>query len=113
MRLKVFLGIYLGYAAYYLVRKNLSLAAPGMIEQGLIDKAVFAYIAQNWIYFVLAIVGCAPLMPYIDKKMNKDKDGAAAMVWNIFYAIAIIICLVVSVSFISNNAYNPFIYFNF
>lgn len=39
MRLKVFLGIFLGYAAYYLVRKNLSLAAPGMIEQGLIDKA--------------------------------------------------------------------------
>ena len=39
MRLKVFLGIYIGYAAYYLVRKNLSLAAPGMIEEGLIDKA--------------------------------------------------------------------------
>ena len=39
MRLKVFLGIFLGYAAYYLVRKNLSLAPPGMIEQGLIDKA--------------------------------------------------------------------------
>ena len=39
MRLKVFLGIFLGYAAYYLVRKNLSLAAPGMIEDGLIDKA--------------------------------------------------------------------------
>ena len=39
MRLKVFLGIYLSYAAYYLVRKNLSLAAPGMIEEGLIDKA--------------------------------------------------------------------------
>lgn len=39
MRLKVFLGAFLGYAAYYLVRKNLSLAAPGMIEAGLLDKA--------------------------------------------------------------------------
>ncbi len=39
MRLKVFLGAFLGYAAYYLVRKNLSLAAPGMIESGLLDKA--------------------------------------------------------------------------
>lgn len=38
MRLKVFLGIYLGYAAYYLVRKNLSFATNGMIEDGLIDK---------------------------------------------------------------------------
>ena len=39
MRFKVFLGSFLGYAAYYLVRKNLSLAAPGMIEDGLVDKA--------------------------------------------------------------------------
>ncbi len=39
MRLKVFLGAFFGYAAYYLVRKNLSLAAPGMIESGLLDKA--------------------------------------------------------------------------
>ena len=38
MRLKVFLGAFLGYAAYYLVRKNLSLAAPGMIAEGLLDK---------------------------------------------------------------------------
>lgn len=39
MRLKVFIGAFIGYAAYYLVRKNLSLAAPGMIEDGLLDKA--------------------------------------------------------------------------
>lgn len=39
MRLKVFLGIYFGYAAYYLVRKNLSFAVPDMINEGLIDKA--------------------------------------------------------------------------
>ncbi len=32
MRLKVFLGAFIGYAAYYLVRKNMSLALPGMIE---------------------------------------------------------------------------------
>ena len=39
MRLKVFLGIYLGYAAYYLVRKNLSFAGADMIELGYIDKS--------------------------------------------------------------------------
>ena len=38
MRLKVFLGAFFGYAAYYLVRKNLSLAAPDMIRDGLLDK---------------------------------------------------------------------------
>ena len=38
MRFKVFLGAFFGYAAYYLVRKNLSLAAPGMMAEGLLDK---------------------------------------------------------------------------
>ena len=39
MRFKVFLGAFLGYAGYYLVRKNLSLAAPGMIADCLVTKA--------------------------------------------------------------------------
>lgn len=34
MRLQVFLGIFFGYAGYYLVRKNFSLAMPHLIEQG-------------------------------------------------------------------------------
>ena len=38
MRWKVFLGIYLGYAAYYLVRKNLSFAGADMVSLGYIDK---------------------------------------------------------------------------
>lgn len=37
MRIKVFLGAFLGYAGYYLVRKNLSLAAPDMISDGILD----------------------------------------------------------------------------
>ena len=39
MRFRVFMGAFVGYAAYYLVRKNLSLAAPGMIAEGLADKS--------------------------------------------------------------------------
>ncbi|MBR2027332.1 MAG: MFS transporter [Alistipes sp.] len=38
MRWKVFIGIYLGYAAYYLVRKNLSFAGADMVSLGYIDK---------------------------------------------------------------------------
>ncbi|ASB91452.1 glycerol-3-phosphate transporter [Bacillus sonorensis] len=33
-RLQVFLGIFIGYAAYYLIRKNFSLAMPYFIEEG-------------------------------------------------------------------------------
>lgn len=38
MRFKVFMGSFLGYAAYYLVRKNLSLAGPEMCAEGLLDN---------------------------------------------------------------------------
>lgn len=34
LRLQVFLGIFIGYAGYYLVRKNFSMAMPDLIEKG-------------------------------------------------------------------------------
>lgn len=34
LRLQVFLGIFIGYAAYYLIRKNFSMAMPFLIEEG-------------------------------------------------------------------------------
>ena len=34
LRMQVFIGIFVGYAGYYLVRKNFSLAMPYLIEQG-------------------------------------------------------------------------------
>lgn len=79
----------------------------GIGAKGLIDKAVWAYIAQNWIYFIFALIGSVPLMPWIDNKLKTNRA------WQTVYAVGIVVCLVVSVSFISNNAYNPFIYFNF
>ncbi len=79
----------------------------GIGAKGLVDKAVWAYIAQNWIYFVFAVIGSAPILPKLDEKLKGN------WVWQAVYAVGVIVCLVVSVSFISNNAYNPFIYFNF
>ena len=38
-RLQVFLGIFIGYAGYYLVRKNFSLAMPSIIENMHYSKA--------------------------------------------------------------------------
>lgn len=75
--------------------------------KGLSEKAVWAYIAQNWFYYLAAVISCAPVIPWIDKKLGKYKA------WNVIYAAGVVAILIVSVSFISNNAYNPFIYFNF
>ena len=97
----IFRAINLGDAILYIK------AMFGIGAKGIIDKAVFAYIAQNWIYYVFALIGCAPIMPWIDKKLANNKA------WQAVYAVGMVVVFVVSVSFISNNAYNPFIYFNF
>ena len=34
LRWQIFLGIFIGYAGYYLIRKNFSLAVPYLVEQG-------------------------------------------------------------------------------
>lgn len=34
LRWQIFIGIFFGYAAYYLVRKNFALAIPSLVEQG-------------------------------------------------------------------------------
>lgn len=79
----------------------------GIGAAGVWESAVWAYISQNWFYYLFAIIGCAPIVPWLDKKFEKYK------IWHIIYAAGIVAMLIISVSFISNNAYNPFIYFNF
>lgn len=79
----------------------------GIGAKGVMDKAVWDYIVQNWLYFGLAIIGSVPVMPKVDERLKSNR------LWQAVYAAGVLICFVVSVSFISNNAYNPFIYFNF
>lgn len=61
LRLQVFLGIFIGYAGYYLVRKNFSMAMPDLIDQGYtktqVGIAISAIaIAYGISKFVMAIV---------------------------------------------------------
>lgn len=41
LRWQIFIGIFFGYAAYYLVRKNFALAMPYLIEQGFTSASPF------------------------------------------------------------------------
>lgn len=57
----MFLGIFIGYAGYYLLRKNFSLAMPSLIEQGFskgeLGVALSAvYIAYGFSKLVMRIV---------------------------------------------------------
>lgn len=79
----------------------------GIGTKGLCENAVWAYLGQNWLYYVFALIGCAPVVPYMDKKFGKYR------IWHVVYAASVAVLFIISLSFISNNAYSPFIYFNF
>lgn len=79
----------------------------GIGAKGAVDSAVGAYLVQNGIYYVLALIGCIPVLPKLEEKYRENK------VWQIGYTFAVLLAFLVSVSFIMNQAYNPFIYFNF
>ncbi len=61
LRLQVFMGIFIGYAAYYLLRKNFSIAMPYLVEEGF-SKAELGFalsaisIAYGFSKFVMATV---------------------------------------------------------
>lgn len=79
----------------------------GIGAKGFMDKAVLAYIRQNWLYIIMALAGCGPIIPKMDAKMKNNR------IWQGAYAVIVVAAMLVSVSYIMNNAYNPFIYFNF
>lgn len=70
MRTKVFLGAFFGYAAYYLVRKNLSLAAPAL-QKTLIYIALC--LIGFFIYGPVALTGVQAL-----NLVPKNAAGTAA-----------------------------------
>ena len=79
----------------------------GIGSTGLTDTAVLLFLKQDWFYYLAALFCCVPAVPLLEKKFGDSRAGQ----WT--YAVGLLAIFVVSVSFICNNSYNPFIYFNF
>lgn len=79
----------------------------GIGVKGFADKMAFAYLRQKWIYYLIAVAGCVPIFGKLDEKISKYR------ILNIAYVFGVLGIFIISMSFICNNAYNPFIYFNF
>ena len=86
LRLRVFLGAFVGYAAYYLVRKNLSLAAPGMISEGLLDKES-AGVAMAGIPIAYAF------SKFIMGSLSDRSDARKFLVVGLILAATVMICV--------------------
>ncbi len=78
----------------------------GIGSNTLFEVEVFKQISIAKIYLPLALICSFPLVKYIKSKMN-------AKVFEILYAIIILIIFIIAISFVVKGGYNPFIYFNF
>lgn len=54
LRVQVFIGIFIGYAGYYLVRKNFALAMPYLVEMGFDKGLLGVAISANAIAYGLS-----------------------------------------------------------
>ena len=88
------LGVYLG-------------AMFGRASGGLVDAGALAFLKQTQVYYIAAIVCSTPVIAKLDRKMKKYAW------WNIGYVLVLAAMFVVTLTFIFNQSYNPFIYFNF
>jgi len=79
----------------------------GIGSTGIADSCTLAYLQQQGFWLVLAVAACLPILPWLEKRFEKKK------LWNVAYAVFVSAALVLSLSFIANSAYNPFIYFHF
>ena len=79
----------------------------GIGSTGVVDACALAYLQQQGVWFVLAAVASVPVLPMLEKRF------AGKRIWNIAYAVGISAAVILSLSFIANSAYNPFIYFHF
>lgn len=74
--------------------------------------AATAYLKQNIIFYIVAVILCIPIRRYLDGKSRKASP-VVATVYNVLYGFVLAAGFILSVTYIFNNAYNPFIYFNF
>lgn len=73
----------------------------------LTDSAAIACLKQNLVYYLAAILFCAPVVPFLERKFGSSR------LWQGIYVLGVFAIFILSVSFISSSAYSPFIYFNF
>ena len=83
----------------------------GMFGRGsgkLVDRVFVAYLKQNICFYIPAIIGCIPILESLEIKFGEKNP-----IYNVAFGATVLAGFVISVSYIINNGYNPFIYFNF
>ena len=80
----------------------------GGTSNSFIDSSTSYYLSTNWVLLVIAIIIATPLLSKIFDYIKKQKEGGMLLAIIIQMAI-----LIVSIAYLVNASYNPFLYFRF
>ena len=73
------------------------------------------YLKNYAIMLVICVIGCTPVMKILYEKLNKKFENNKSMSI-IFDTICLVICIgifILSIAYLVNSSYNPFLYFRF
>lgn len=79
----------------------------GIGTAGFIDKVFLGYIRQFFVYYVVGIICCFPVFKKLDRKFSENT------IYDIIYTVILLAIFCISIMFVFNNAYSPFIYSDF
>lgn len=82
-------------------------AMAGMGAAGFVEKRTLYELSGNWIWLFVMAVGCTPLPAGFGKKLV---SGAGGMIRETVFYLSL---FALSVAFLVNAGYNPFLYFRF
>ena len=81
----------------------------GMAGAGVVNKESLHLLVSNALLMVIMAIGCTSLPKYLAKKVTK-KDGIGA---SLCMSVYVAVILLLSIAYLVNGTYNPFLYFRF
>lgn len=81
----------------------------GMAGAGVVNKESLYLLVSNALLMVIMAIGCTSLPKYLAKKVTK-KDGIGA---SLCMSVYVAVILFLSIAYLVNGTYNPFLYFRF
>ena len=72
--------------------------------------AALAYLKQNAVFYIAAVILCMPVRSCL---RERARNAGIGRIFDAVYGVLLALGLVLALTYIYNNAYSPFIYFNF
>ena len=85
----------------------------GFGQAGWINNGSMFVAKENLVLFIIAAVGATPFLKKIGMRMEASRSGYGIAVYRVLEKLVPAILLIVSIAYIVDATYNPFLYFRF